>query len=132
MDRVALIALLERHEGIRKKAYVDTAGKITIGIGRNLTDVGLSLDEIVVLVNTDINGVLADLETFAWWAGLSDLRQQAIADLRFNVGAGGFRLFPKLIHALAVEDYPSAAQELRSSQIAPLRREELARMLEQG
>ena len=42
-----LTELLKKHEGIRSKPYKDTVGKITIGVGRNLDDVGLSNDEII-------------------------------------------------------------------------------------
>ena len=34
-----LIEQLIDHEGIELKAYKDTVGKITIGVGRNLDDV---------------------------------------------------------------------------------------------
>lgn len=131
-DRTSLVALVTRHEGTRLMPYIDTALKMSIGVGRNLTDDGISGSEALLMLNNDLDTVLADLETFAWWAGLSDQRQQAIADVRFNVGPGGFRLFRKLIHALAVEDYITAGQEIRNSQIAPARKYELAQMMEQG
>lgn len=35
---------LIRDEGVRKFPYKDTVGKTTIGVGRNLDDVGLSQD----------------------------------------------------------------------------------------
>ena len=41
-----LVQQLTRDEGIRNKPYVDTVGKVTIGVGRNLSDVGLYPDEI--------------------------------------------------------------------------------------
>ena len=37
-----LIAMLQRHEGLRLKPYKCTAGKVSIGYGRNLEDVGIS------------------------------------------------------------------------------------------
>ena len=43
--RNALLAMLERYEGVRLKPYVDTEGKIPIGVGRNLTDGGISSAE---------------------------------------------------------------------------------------
>ena len=39
------IAILKEHEGRRLKPYTDTVGKLTIGYGRNLTDVGISDEE---------------------------------------------------------------------------------------
>ena len=42
-----MIGLIIEHEGFKSKPYTDTVGKITIGVGRNLTDNGLSKEEIV-------------------------------------------------------------------------------------
>ena len=50
----ALLRLLTRHEGRRPFPYLDTAGKLTIGVGRNLTDRGLSSAEIDLLLANDI------------------------------------------------------------------------------
>ena len=49
-----LIRLIEDHEGRRSHIYTDTVGKLTIGVGRNLTDRGLSDDEIDYLLANDI------------------------------------------------------------------------------
>ena len=38
------LALIEHHEGRRAFPYYDSVGKISIGIGRNLADRGLSDD----------------------------------------------------------------------------------------
>jgi lysozyme len=45
---------LLRHEGLRLKPYRCTAGKLTIGIGRNLDDCGISQTEAYVLLENDI------------------------------------------------------------------------------
>ena len=46
LEKPALHALVKPltkiNEGLRSKPYVDTVGKVTIGVGRNLTDRGLS------------------------------------------------------------------------------------------
>lgn len=44
-DMAMLLSELSRDEGRRLKPYLDTVGKTTIGVGRNLTDVGISEDE---------------------------------------------------------------------------------------
>ncbi len=49
-----LVRLLTRHEGRRAFPYTDTAGRLTIGVGRNLTDRGLADDEIDLLLANDI------------------------------------------------------------------------------
>jgi lysozyme len=45
---------IKRDEGIRLKLYIDTVDKATIGCGRNLTDVGISQDEVFLLLYNDV------------------------------------------------------------------------------
>lgn len=117
-------------------AYTDTADKVTIGVGRNLSDVGISDAEIMVLLEHDIDAVIADLTSFAWFPTLDAVRQRAVSDLRFNVGAGGFRMFRKFIAALARKDYVAASYELVASrwarQVSPDRVRALRAMIETG
>ena len=47
-------AQLVKHEGIRMKPYRCTAGKLTIGIGRNLDDRGISQKEAYAMLERDI------------------------------------------------------------------------------
>jgi len=44
---------LVRHEGLRLKPYRCTAGKLTIGIGRNLDDCGFWQQEAYALLEND-------------------------------------------------------------------------------
>ena len=57
MDRQLLRSQLERHEGLRLKPYRDTVGKLTVGYGRNLEDVGISRDEADFMLDNDIDQV---------------------------------------------------------------------------
>ena len=80
---------LRKHEGNRKFPYVDTVGKVTIGVGRNLTDVGLSGNEIDILLKNDIDRAVADLDReLSWWRKLNEARQRVMIDLCFNLGIG--------------------------------------------
>ena len=47
-DDALLIAMLIKHEGIMTIPYRCTAGKLTVGVGRNLDDVGITRDEAVI------------------------------------------------------------------------------------
>ena len=47
-------AQLVRHEGLKLKPYRCTAGKLTIGIGRNLDDRGISQKEAYAMLERDI------------------------------------------------------------------------------
>ena len=51
-----LVNMLKRHEGVRDKVYMCSAGYETIGVGRNISESGLGLsdDEIEYLLKNDI------------------------------------------------------------------------------
>ncbi len=118
IDQALLLEQLIQHEGLRLLPYVDSVGKLTIGIGRNLTDKGISRVEAMVLCANDISECELDLQTFYWFTVLSPVRQRALLDMRFNVGPGGFRGFHNMLAALARHDYPTAARELLNSKMA--------------
>ena len=105
--------LIARHEGTRAKPYVDTVGKVTIGIGRNLTDIGLSQDEINYLFNNDRIRALDKCSQYPWFSGLSEPRKAACLDLVFNLGS--LHGFPKFCAAMEAHDYGAAANELIDS-----------------
>lgn len=134
-DRQLLVDQIIRHEGVRLKPYLDTVGKTTIGVGRNLSDVGVSEAEAMLLLEHDLDAVIADMATFAWFPLLDPVRQRAVVNVRFNVGPSGFRGFARFIHAMAIAGFVDAARELRNSKAAtqaPMRYKELAAMIETG
>ena len=110
-----LDAQLMRDEGSRNFPYVDSVGKTTIGVGRNLTDVGLSSDEIAYLLLNDIQKVKAQLAPFAWYQSLDEVRKGAIENMTFNIGIGSLLHFPHMISALAKQDWVTAAEEMANS-----------------
>ncbi|CAN2040112.1 lysozyme [Candidatus Magnetomoraceae bacterium gMMP-15] len=136
MNMEAMKQQLEEHEGLRLKPYRDTVGHITIGVGRNLDAEGISKDEAMILLENDINKCIEDLKTnFSFFDELSENRQKAIVDMRFNLGHGGFRRFKSMINALEEADYSRAADEMLNSKWAdevPERAKELAAQMMKG
>lgn len=114
-DRAALVAQLIEHEGLKLTAYMDTVGKITIGVGRNLSDVGISEAEALTLLDHDIDAVLADLDSFAWFSELDAVRQRVLADMAFNLGATRFRGFKSMLAAVEAGEYGRAAKAMLNS-----------------
>ena len=102
-------------EGVRNFPYEDTVGKLTIGVGRNLDDRGLSDDEVNYLLANDIDLALAGANTFPWFQSLDEVRQMVVADMIFNLGLTRFRGFIKTIAAIAAGDYEAAADEMEDS-----------------
>lgn len=118
MDRAALAALLEQDEGVRLKPYLDSVDKMTIGVGRNLDDKGITLAEARHLLQNDIDECLRDLEPLPWFQRLSDMRQRVICSMRFNLGMAGLMQFKRMILHLEAGRYTPAAKEMLWSQWA--------------
>ncbi len=136
MDDAAFRKLVEADEGNRLKPYPDTKGKISIGIGRNLTDNGLRPVEVDFLFSNDVSGLKAELNTaIPWWMGLSEIRQQVIASMAFNMGVPRLLGFRKMLTALRAGNFAEAAAEILDSDAArelPSRYHRLSVMMEKG
>ncbi len=110
-----LIEQLSRDEGRRNRPYIDTVGKLTVGVGRNISDVPFSDDEIDLMLANDVKRVQDALGQFQWYAMLDTIRQAAIANMAFNLGVAGLLHFPHLIAQLSVQDWTAAADEMADS-----------------
>lgn len=103
------------HEGLRLKPYRCTAGKLTIGVGRNLETRGITYHEAMMLLRNDIEEITGQLEHFAWYQSLGPVRRKVLVDMCFNLGVGGLMGFQKMIEALKRADYETAADEMTDS-----------------
>ncbi len=113
---VNLIDQLIADEGLRLKPYTDTVGKLTIGVGRNLTDVGISKDEALQLLTNDITAVRKTIASaLPWVASLDGARQDVVANMVFNMGITRFNGFHKFIDAMQAYNWESAASEMLTS-----------------
>lgn len=123
-------------EGVRLKPYRCTEGRLTIGIGRNLDDAGISLDEAYILLANDIERVHREaVENFAWFKSISTVRQDVVLAMIFQLGLDGFKEFKKTIQAIANGHFDRAADEMLSSLWArqtPKRAQKLAKRMRTG
>jgi lysozyme len=135
-DRAALIRQIRLHEGERLKPYRCTAGKLTIGVGRNLDDRGISREESAMLLDGDIR--LLEIELFRalpWASALDDVRQRVLLDMAFNLGLPGLLQFKRTLEAIRTGQYQQAATMMLDSLWARQvgqRAERLARMMATG
>lgn len=118
MDTEKLLVELERDEGLRLRPYECTAGRLTIGVGRNLDDVGITREEAMILLAHDVRRSIADCELFPWYHKLNGVRQRAICNMMFNLGLARFRGFKKLMAAIRAEDWEEAAVQMLDSKWA--------------
>lgn len=117
-SRAILKATLVADEGLRLHPYIDTVGKTSIGIGRNLTDVGISSEEADYLCASDISRAIRLLDSRRpEWATLDDVRQRVLVNMAFNLGGRVFG-FRKMWAALVKRDFETAAAEMLDSRWA--------------
>jgi lysozyme len=128
-ELITLQRILSQDEGVRKFPYLDccglpwrdcqcqTKGKLTIGIGRNLDDLGLSDSEIIQLQQNDVKKMTADLErNFGWFHNMDTARRIVIVSMAFNLGIQGLKNFKNMIRAIEVGNFNQAAEEMLESQ----------------
>ena len=103
-------------EGVRLKPYLCPAGKTTIGVGRNLDDVGITEAEAMAMLDNDISRVNAQLAKALPWLGATPPGvQRAVANMTFQMGLGALLKFQKMLAALQGRDYNTARREALDS-----------------
>lgn len=106
-------------EGVRRKPYIDTRGKTSIGIGRNLTDNGLSPAEIDFLFGNDVATAEREARAvFPTFDQLSDNRKAVVINMAFNMGQETLGQFHGMIAAVNGGDYDGAADHMLASRWA--------------
>lgn len=135
-----LLAMIERHEGLRRHVYKDSVGAFTIGVGRNVDSehggIGISTDEAYFLLENDVIRTRKELaRSYAWFNDLDEIRQDALIDMHFNLGGPRFGSFKNMIAALEHGDYIAARDQMLDSKWARqvgARATELAMMVWRG
>ena len=128
-----LLDQLKRHEGFRKRVYLDTCTppKPTIGYGYNLeaNPLNLSSIEISQAHTKGINQVEAErllklmitqcrhqLEvTLPFFSKLDTVRQDVLINMCFNIGLAGLLKFKKSLLLIEAGEYSQASVELLNS-----------------
>lgn len=127
--------MLVRHEGLRLKTYVDTVGKVSVGVGRNLTDKGIRESEAYFMLDNDIAEAIDEAKKLTCFAKLDPVRQDVIVDMTFNLGLPRLKGFGLMLKALEAGDFQEAAAQMMDSrwavQVGP-RAKELAQMIRSG
>jgi lysozyme len=132
----ALIDQLIRHEGVVLHPYRDTVGKLTIGVGRNLEDVGISRAEASFMLQNDVDKVITSLQKeLPWIINLNPARQDVLCNMAFNMGVVGLLLWHFFLVAVSGGEFDSAANRMLGSKWARQvgsRAKELAEQMRTG
>lgn len=111
---------LVRHEGLRLKPYRCTAGKLTIRIGRNLEDRGITQKEAYAMLERDIldceQRLLEEIPNI--YNNLDKVRQSVLLNMCFNLGIKGLMGFKNTLSFIAASDWERAANNMLTSKWA--------------
>lgn len=133
--------VLIREEDVRLRAYPDSKGLLTIGVGRcidgRVPGAGLTREEALYLLANDVARVRrAVLALFPWVVDLDDVRRAVVEAMAFQLGTGGLLGFHYFLVALEAGDYARAASEMLDSdwarQDSPLRAQRMADAMSSG
>lgn len=137
--RAKLRAQLRRDEGCVLRAYRDSLGVLTIGVGHNLDADPVLRDRLVALAGGDEHAVVIDLATaerlldndiamaeddvrqhIPVASSLDACRRAVLVNMRFNVGLGvpgktGLLGFSRMLAAVERGQYATAAAEMMDS-----------------
>lgn len=119
MDLEKFKPMLKKYEGLRLKPYRCTAGKLTIGYGRNLDDRGITEEEADRLLHNDI--LLCSLQLdrdLPWWKHHPENVQMVLMDMCFNLGINGLLEFKRTLGYIRDQRYSAAAVEMLKSKWA--------------
>ena len=111
--------MLIKNEGMELKPYQCTSDKTTIGVGRNLTDNGITVQEAEMLLANDMDGVFADLDrNIPFWQSMPYNVRLVLADMCFCLGINRLQKFTKMLEAMEERDFELAGEELLDSTYA--------------
>ena len=119
MNKPRLAKQLEIDEGKSSRIYLDTVGKWTGGIGRNLSDRAFSEDEIQLMLANDIALATKDARQLVQgFEQLDDVRQEVLVNMAFNLGYSKLSAFKRFLSAVNTSEFAEASLEMLDSRWA--------------
>lgn len=135
MDYERVAARIRKSEGLSYLPYKCPTGHLTIGYGHNLEH-GISIEAAELLLRQDIEIAVRQVKNaFIWWPKLTEARFYVLVDMTFNMGISRLCGFKKMLSAVEVGDYKTAAKEMLASKWAVQvgrRAAELSKIMKKG
>ncbi len=143
MSSEQLLNNIKQAEGCRLKAYRDPLGYWTVGVGHKLAE-NKNWDGYVITSDTanglliiDVNQASYTAAALPEWTCLdTPARQDALIELIFNMGEGGWRKFVRTREAIQAKQwqraYDGLLASLWASQVGPGRSRRIASQLLTG
>lgn len=134
-------------EGLRLDTYSCTAGKMTIGIGRNIEDNpipgksieylhqhGITKAQALELLHQDLANRCAIARQYSWFRGLNEARQAVILNILYIRPASlkeWAKYKPELVKALDAYQFREAARLMKELKIAKQLKNRFGRLTSQ-
>lgn len=120
MNTTDAMQMTKEFEGLRLKPYRCSAGKLTIGYGRNLDDVGISKEEAEYLFLIDYERARCNLRALLAANGIKEESIPVdvfyvLTDMMFNLGYDRLSQFKNLLSELKKGSYDGVAREMKNS-----------------
>ena len=107
---------IKRHEGLRLHPYRCSAGRLTIGYGRNLDETGIRQEEAEQLLLHDLHAAQARVaEALPWTTNLDEPRRAVLVQMAFNLGLDRLLGFSRMLANAKQNDWDGAADEMLDS-----------------
>lgn len=123
-------------EGYQQHPYRCTSGKLTIGIGFNLDDTGLSMEESLLILRHRIIRIRGALrKKWRWYDSLCEARQAVLVGMAYQMGLAGLYKFSTTLANVERGDYEAASRHMLASKWArqtPARAQRAAYMMRYG
>lgn len=110
-----LVKSVKLGEGLKLKPYRCSAGKLTIGFGRNLDDVGITEEEAEYLLMNDLKRAENDAKKLPGFDNCSQVRRDVLIEMVLNLGLPRVLGFRKMLAAVSNGDYAEAARQMLDS-----------------
>lgn len=119
MDIAKVKKRLIQEEGKKHFPYTCSANRLSIGVGRNIQDRGISDVTIDQMLDEDIDICVGELrQNISWFDNAPSGIQDVLIDLAFNMGVPKLMTFVKTLELLRTSQYDKAADELLRSRYA--------------
>ena len=135
MNKDEMKLWIKKNEGYDNMPYLCTAGKLTIGYGRNLQDCGISHDEAELMLDNDMKRTETELLSLSWYHDQPTDVKDALFNMCFNLGLSRLLEFKNMINAIKEKNYTHASIEALNSKWAVevgQRAKDVALMLRNG